>query len=36
MKTRAMRIDAGLSTYFWNEIVRIAGYIMNQTFMQKA
>lgn len=30
-----MRIDAGLSTYLWNEIVRTAGYIANRTPMQE-
>lgn len=35
MKARTLRIDAGLPTYLWNEIVRTAGYIMNRTPMQK-
>ncbi len=34
-KARAMRIDAGLPTYLWNEILRTAGCIANRTPMQK-
>lgn len=35
MKARAMRIEAGLPLYLWNEIIRTAGYITNRTPMQK-
>lgn len=34
-KAQAMRIDGGLLTYLWNEIIRTAGYIVNCTPMQK-
>lgn len=35
MKARAMRIEADLPTYLWNELMRTAGYIANRTPMQK-
>lgn len=35
MEARAMRIEAGLPTCLWNEIIRTAGYIMDRTPMQK-
>ena len=35
MKTRAMRIDAGLPMHLWPEIFRAAGYIANRTPMKK-
>lgn len=35
MKARAMRIDAGLPTYLWPELVKTAGYIANRTPMAK-
>ena len=34
-KARAFRIEAGLPTYLWNELMRTAGYIANWTPMQK-
>ena len=35
MKARAIRIDAGLPVYLWNELVKTAGYIANWTPMRK-
>lgn len=35
MKARALKIEADLPGYFWNEAIRTAGYIANRTPMQK-
>lgn len=35
MRTQTMRIEAGLLTYLWNELIKTAGYIANQTPMRK-
>lgn len=35
MKARALRIDADLPTFLWNEIIRTAGYLANRTPMAK-
>ena len=34
-KARALRIEAGLPTYLWNELMKTAGYIANRTPMHK-
>ena len=35
MKARALRIEASLPGYLWNEAIRTAGYIANRTPMRK-
>ena len=35
IRARAMWIGAGLPTYLWNELIKTAEYIANQTLMQK-
>ena len=35
MKARAIRIDAGLPTFLWPELIRTAGYLANRTPMKK-
>ena len=35
MRTRSMRIDAGLSEYLWHEFIKTTRYMANCTSMQK-
>lgn len=35
MKARALRIDAGLPIFLWNEVITTAGYLANRTPMAK-